>query len=179
MIPHGPTCYFLAPGTPTHVLNPVAPDVVDRPDMIIPANPPWHFYCKSAPTEHVVPLAQWENGISLLGTEVTGHIQPGGHLSITHTWSYRGTELTPSHFFNHLLLDGELIAQVDGGGVSYWYWRDGDILLTYFTLLLPAELPDGDYVLRTGLYTWPGIVRILRVTGEDGYLAYEVTVPSP
>ena len=46
------------------------------------------------------------------------------------------------------------------------------MLLTYFSLSLPAELPDGDYVLRTGMYTWPGLQRVPRETGEDGYNAF-------
>ena len=172
LIPEGPACYLLGPGVPVQVLAPVAAYVSERPAMQIPANPPWQFFCMTRPFARPAPLAEWENGLALLKTEVTGVFVPGGRLDIVHTWRYRAIVPGPYHFFNHLLLDGTLVAQVDGGGIPHWYWRDGDVLLTYFSLPLPADLPDGDYVLRTGIYTWPEGQRILRVGGEDGYVAF-------
>ncbi|HQE91543.1 MAG TPA: hypothetical protein PLH19_01640 [Anaerolineae bacterium] len=174
VIPAGPTCYLLGPEVSVDVLSPVASAVTEVPGMAIPANPPWRFYCKAASVESSLPLAQWENGLSLLGTSITGEWRAGGHLKIVHTWDYRAVKPGPYHFFNHLLLDGTLVAQVDGGSVPHWYWHDGDTLLTYFTLDLPADLPPGNYVLRVGMYTWPDIVRVLMVTGEDGYV---LTIP--
>lgn len=169
VIPAGPACYLLGPGVSADALAPVAAVLAEAPAMTVPANPPWRFYCKAASQENLPPLAQWENGMSLLDTTVTGEFRPNGRLKIVHTWSYRAIKPGPYHFFNHLLLDGTLVAQVDGGGVPHWHWRDGDTLLTYFTLDLPADLPPGDYVLRVGMYTWPDIVRVLMATGEDGY----------
>jgi hypothetical protein len=143
----------------------------------VPASPSWRFYCGTAPLVDYHQLATWENGLGLVKTEVTGQIQPDELLYITHTWVYRGKEQGAYHFYNHLLKDGALVAQVDGRGIPYWYWRDGDTLLTYFTLQLPPELPEGDYILRTGLYTWPGLVRVTTVTGDDGYDALTFAVP--
>jgi hypothetical protein len=114
-----------------------------------------------------------------LKTDVTGEFRPGGQIDIVHVWKYYITESGAYHFFNHVLLDGKLVSQVDGRGVPFWYWRDRDTLLTYFSLSLPEELPAGDYILRTGMYTWPGLERVLRQTGEDGYNAFEVTVRTP
>lgn len=169
LIPDKPVCYLLGPYVPADVLWPVASSVELRSDMEIPANPPWPFFCVAGPADHPAPLADWENGMSLLDTQITGELVPNGRLDIVHTWRYRDIKPGPYHFYNHLLVDGTFVAQVDGGSIPHWYWYDGDTLLTYFTLVLPAELPSGDYVLRTGVYTWPDLERVLRVTGEDGF----------
>jgi len=169
IIPAGPTCYLLGPGVSRNVLSPVAHMLVERPDMTIPANPPWPIFCKPASGEPPAALGQWENGMRLVDSAITGEFRAEGRLELVHTWVYRAIKPGPYHFYNHLLLDGELVAQIDGSGVLHWYWRDGDTLLTYFTLDLPAGLPPGDYVLRVGMYTWPDITRVLMVTGEDGY----------
>jgi hypothetical protein len=177
LIPEGPVCYLLGPQVPVQALFPVSTTIHERPEMAIPANPPWPFFCGSGPVGRPAPLAEWENGLSLLQTEVTGEFRPGAQLDIVHTWAVHGTELGAYHFFNHLFVDGTFITQVDGQGIPYWYWRDGDKLVTVFSLSLPDDLPNGDYVLRTGMYTWPGLQRVLRVSGEDGYNAYASQFP--
>ena len=169
VVPSGPTCYLLGPNVSLDTLWPVAEDFAERPDLRIPANPPWPFYCGLPRTDSRAVRARWDNGLSLLATDVSGELTPGGQLQITHTWQYRAIDPGPYHFFNHLLLEGKLISQVDGGSVPHWHWRDGDILLTYFALPLPTDLEPGDYVLRVGMYTWPALDRILLTTGEDGY----------
>jgi hypothetical protein len=177
LLPEGPLCYLLGPGATEKDLHPVWAILDEQPGMAVPASPSWRFYCGMAPLVDYHQLATWENGLVLVKTEVTSQIQPGELLHITHTWVYRGKEQGAYHFYNHLLKDGELIAQVDGRGIPYWYWRNGDTLLTYFTLQLPPELPEGDYILRTGLYTWPGLVRVTTVTGDDGYAGLTFAVP--
>ncbi|MDF1515495.1 MAG: hypothetical protein P1S60_16925, partial [Anaerolineae bacterium] len=173
LIPNAPTCYMLGPGVDARVLAPVVQHTSIRDEMTIPANPPWPFWCMDSPPEVTSPLAEWVNGMALLHTGVQGDLQAGGRLDIMHTWMVQGKNLVPAHFFNHLLYEGDLVAQIDGDGVPYWYWREGDILITYFTLYLPNTMPGGTYRLRTGMYTWPGIERILRLTGEDGYDIFE------
>ena len=55
--------------------------------------------------------------------------------------------------FNHLL-DGEgnKLAQADGLGHLPSQWRDGDLILNYYLLPVPADLPSGEYYLLTGFY---------------------------
>ena len=174
IIPSGPTCYLLGPHVSRETLWPV-PDFVERPELQIPANPPWSMVCGQRDAPGGTPRAVWDNGLMLLATEVSGELAPGAELTITHTWQMPALVPGPYHFYNHLLLEGNLVAQVDGGSVPHWHWRDGDTLLTYFTLVLPDDLPPGDYALRVGMYTWPDLQRVRLTTGEDGFDAYVAT----
>lgn len=174
LIPEGPACYLLGPRVPAETLWPV-PDFTEVPEREIAANPPWKVICGQQDSGTDTPRADWTNGLSLLRTDVVGDLEPGSRLHITHTWRYRATAPGAYSFFNHLLLDGVLVAQIDGGGVPHWHWRDGDTLLTYFTLNLPDQLPPGDYLLRVGMYTWPGLERVRLVSGDDGFDAYRAT----
>ena len=55
--------------------------------------------------------------------------------------------------FNHLIDgSGEKIAQTDGLGHVPSQWREGDIILNYYLMSIPADIPDGDYQLLTGMY---------------------------
>ena len=171
IVPSGPTCYLLGPGVPPETLWPV-PGFSERLELRIPANPPWPVYCGLREAPETESRAAWSNGLSLLATEVTGEIGPGAVLQITHTWYCPTLEPGAYHFYNHLLLDDVLVGQIDGGSVPHWHWRDGDVLLTYFNLSLPADLQPGDYVLRVGMYTWPDLDRVAMTTGEDGFDAY-------
>ena len=63
--------------------------------------------------------------------------------------------------------EGELLAQVDGASVHPVYWRQGDRLITQFDLLLPVDLPPGDYELHLGMYTWPEVVRVPLAGGQE------------
>ncbi len=175
LIPEGPGCYLIGPHVSADVLAPISADITEVPTRTVPDRPPWPLHCGSFGSRERVPRAQWYNGLSLLESEIDGDLNPGGHLRLVHTWRYRATAPGHYQFFNHLLQDGVLISQVDGGSVPHWHWRDGDILLTYFTLPLPTELPSGNYSLRIGMYTWPGLERIYRVTGEDGYDVFSET----
>jgi len=174
LIPEGPACYLLGPQVSAETLWPVT-GFVEVPEHEIAANPPWKVLCGQQPPGTEPPRADWTNGLSLLKTDVTGDLQPGSRLQITHTWRYRATAPGAYNFYNHLLLDGGLVAQIDGGSVPHWHWRDGDTLLTYFTLDLADQLQPGDYVLRVGMYTWPGLERVRLVGGDDGFDAYRAT----
>ncbi len=55
--------------------------------------------------------------------------------------------------FNHLVDgNGNRLAQADGIGHQPAQWRDGDFVVNYYLLTLPADLPAGDYYLLTGFY---------------------------
>jgi hypothetical protein len=174
VIPNKPTCFLVGPQVPPETLQ-LVPGFVERLDLQIPGNPPWSVYCGHHARPSATRQADWNNGLSLLATEVTGEFSPGSELHITHTWTYQSVNPGPYHFYNHLLLEGTMIAQVDGASVQHWHWRDGDTLLTYFTLALPNDMGTGDYTLRVGLYTWPDMERNLLTTGEDGFNAFTAT----
>ncbi len=172
IVPEGPTCYLLGPHVSVDTLWPVASEFTEQPEFSIPANPPWRFYCGHTTQHDQAALAQWTNGMSLLAANVKGTFGPGERLDLIHVWQYRAIDPGPTHFYNHLLLDGQFVSQVDGASVQHWRWEDGDVLLTYFALPLPHELQAGTYVLRVGMYTWPAVDRIHLTTGEDGLDVY-------
>ena len=169
IIPSAESCYMLADRADPQRLAPLGDRAVPQPGMAIPASPPWTFTCVGPRPETPPVQATWENGLSLLSAEIDGEFAGGGQLELALTWHYTAATREEYHLFNHLMRDGELVAQVDGEGIPNRYWRDDDVLITYFTLQLPAELPSGKYVLRIGSYAWPKIVRTMLVDGTDGY----------
>ncbi len=171
LIPSGASCYLLGPGASEAHLAPIAARATFRPELTIPAPTPWRFACLDARPALPAPLATWQNGLSLRHTAVEGDFAPGGALRLTHIWHYREVVPGDYHLFNHLMWEDKLVAQVDGTGVPTWYWRDDDVLLTYFTLWLPETLEPGEYRLLLGSYTWPALERMLL---EDGHDAYEI-----
>ncbi|MGC9468135.1 MAG: ArnT family glycosyltransferase [Anaerolineae bacterium] len=175
VVPQGPACYLLGPNVSPGTLAPVAGAVVERPEMTVPADPPWRFFCGTLGPTELKPEAVWTSGLSLLDTAIEGEFVPGGQLELVHRWHYRATNPAPYHFFNHLLLNDSMVAQIDGGSVPHWHWRDGDVLLTTFTLELPDELPSGSYELRVGMYSWPDLTLSHLVTGEDSYRVFATT----
>ncbi|MBN1261470.1 MAG: hypothetical protein JXB35_12400 [Anaerolineae bacterium] len=172
IIPPTETCYLLGPGVSVEYLEPVMSQLVQRDDMTIKVEPPWQFYCGKMLPDTRTPLAVWENGLSLLGVEVSGTFAPGGTLALRYTWRYSGAvPQTLFSFYNHLMFGDTLLAQVDGPGVLSDRWREGDILKTYYALPVPDSLPSGTIQLRTGCY---GLHDLQRVALEDGGDGVEV-----
>jgi len=73
--------------------------------------------------------------------------------------------------FVHLLdSGGRLVAQHDGEPVGWQAltdaWQAGDRYTDRHGILLPAEIPPGDYVLKVGMYRYSG--ERLQVVTEDG-----------
>ncbi|MCA9987381.1 MAG: hypothetical protein KDE59_23900 [Anaerolineales bacterium] len=113
--------------------------------------------------------ARWENGLSLLTTEVEGEFVAGSLLTATYTWR---VDAVPApghyHFFNHLLdSEGAILTQDDAPAVESIYWQVGDQLVTRFYFQLPAELPSGEFSLLVGQYLWPELARIGRQDSPD------------
>jgi len=175
ILPPGPTCYWIGPGAALDDLAPVGASAVLSPALTIPATPPWPAYCTPARPPLPAPLAAWQNGMALLHGQLNGELTPGARLDLTYTWHYRAVTSQEYHIFNHLLHADTLAAQVDGVGVPTWYWRDDDVLITHFSLQLPAELAPGAYRLNLGTYTWPRIERVALSNGATEFLIQEWT----
>ncbi|MCD6344912.1 MAG: hypothetical protein J7M17_04830 [Anaerolineae bacterium] len=171
LIPPTKTCYMLGPGTTPNDLSPIIGQALEQPEMNIPANPPWRFYCTPPQKNTSPPLATWANDLALLETNVTTHLEDKGEVELTYVWRSRGDFSNHHyHFFNHLFENGDLIAQVDGPGILSSKWREDDILITYFKLPLHTPLEEGNYQLHMGIYEWPGLERILLNCGDGSYL---------
>ncbi len=134
----------------------------------------WQMLCEEdslASFRDLRPLETWEKGIALLRFTVRGELVPGGLLEVEHLWRYEDQKLgEPIVFYNHLLKDGQLVAQADGVSVSSDQWQKGDVIGARFIIRTPDPLPSGVYQLRVGLYTWPSLQRLTTLHGEDGFI---------
>ena len=107
--------------------------------------------------------------------------RPGDVVSVRLVWSADATPGRPYKVFLHLLAaDGRLVAQRDGepGGGSRptMDWAAGELVGDNHGLLLPADLPAGEYALRLGLYDAFDAATRLPVAGGDSLLLGLVTV---
>jgi hypothetical protein len=66
-----------------------------------------------------------------------------------------------------LTADNQVVVQHDGPGFDSIQWREGDRFITWFELPVAADLPPGDYRLAVALYTWPDLLRINLLSGEN------------
>ena len=136
-----------------------------------------------------VPLvASWADGIELIGYANNGEVAPGRTLTIS--LFYRATTAPTTNYtaFVHLLgparADGSPVwAQADsepcGGGLPTGKWRAGDTIRDTVTLVLPPDLPTGEYWLVTGFYTWPELTRLSVSSGGDAVdlATYDIIIP--
>jgi hypothetical protein len=176
LIPEQPTCYLIGPKVPETVLEPVISNVsLGYEDDPIDSHP-WPLYCGNPikSVDRSEPVASWENGMYLLATDTSESLNPGEPFLITHIWQVRALDPRPYHFYNHLLNGEELVSQIDDSSVPFWHWRDGDVLITHFSLPVPEALEPGLYTLQFGMYTWPEIQRVRLRAGSDGHqIAFE------
>jgi mannosyltransferase len=107
--------------------------------------------------------------------------RPGEVVGVRLVWSADVTPARPYKVFLHLLAaDGRLVAQRDGepGGGSRptMGWAAGELVGDNHGLLLPADLPAGEYALRLGLYDAFDAATRLPVAGDDSLLLGLITV---
>jgi len=174
IIPAGEVCYMAGPGTAESDLWPVHEHLVLHPEMTIPGNNPWRFYCRSQPPSGPVleQKPRWQHGVYFLDAQVAEALDPGETLDIIYRWYYNGATLQDRyHLFNHLWGDEQLATQLDGVRVPASLWRPGDQLLMYFQMPLPESLEARAYTLNVGFYPWPDIAP---VPLQDGTSAYTV-----
>jgi|GEM_PF-1716632 len=169
--PNGPVCYLVLPDSLRTTLSgwKMRGTWEEVPFMGLR----WRVFCEKdplAPFQDLRPLQTWEKGIALLGFTIRGDLVPGGLLEVEHLWRYEGQSLSePIVFYNHLLKEGQLVAQADGVSVSSDQWRRGDVIGARFIIRIPDSVPPGVYQLRIGLYTWPSLQRLNTLHGEDGF----------
>ena len=116
-------------------------------------------------------LFDW--GLQLLGYGWPPDAKAGQSARLVTFWSFGdvpdGVRLVQHSLFNHLVSeDGRKLVQRDGFGLPERYWSEGLILVQWFDLQLPAELPAGEYNLLTGLYRLSDMARS-RIIDEQGY----------
>ena len=123
--------------------------------------------CRQTPVSGLA----YDGKVTLAGV----HLQPtdNGDVIITNCWRVhqRPAELSDQlKVFNHLVNgNGEKVIQADGLGLVPSQWRDGDIILNYYLMPIPAGIPDGEYHLLTGMYRLDTSRRI--PISQDGQFA--------
>jgi len=126
----------------------------------------WPVQTYVLPPPQLTPInVAFRNGVTLVGVARQPlTLTPGGLLTVHLQWQDAAQELTGSEkvFLQLLTADGQLVAQDD---------RPLDLTATLATygILLPADLPAGDYRLIAGLYDpdQAGMPRILTLDGAD------------
>jgi len=84
---------------------------------------------------------------------------PGDRVPLVLYWQATEPVTDDLSLFVHFLgPTGDLVWQEDGPAVHgtrpTWTWNPGEVIADPHTLILPADLPDGEYRLTTGLYDW-------------------------
>lgn len=107
--------------------------------------------------------------------------RPGDVVGVRLVWSADATPARATKVFLHLLAaDGRLVAQRDGepggGQRPTTSWAAGEAIRDNHGLLLPPDLPPGQYELRLGLYDALDPAARLPVNGGDSLHLEVITV---
>jgi hypothetical protein len=111
--------------------------------------------------------------------------RPGDTLQISLYWEALRSLEEEYHSFVHLVDEqGQVITQSDKQPGGRYYpttlWRPGERLRDDHILSLPADIPDGVYRLRAGMYALPedGALEALGETVTLGRVAIKDSVPT-
>jgi hypothetical protein len=102
--------------------------------------------------------ATFANEVQLEGMHMNAQtIRPGGTLCVELDWQSMGVPSGDYTAFVHLVNDqGQLVAQSDltpqGGFAPTSSWKADSPISDRHGLILPDDLPPGDYTLHAGLY---------------------------
>jgi hypothetical protein len=112
--------------------------------------------------------------IRLNGYALTPESSPGDAVLLALRWQSLQPVAYDYHVFVHLLdARGEKILQRDGQPVQWMHpissWRPGEEIIDHYGLLLPEELPAGNYTIAVGLYDPVTGQRLPISAGPDDY----------
>jgi len=173
IIPPSTAQYIFAPGTEKALqallVNIEGGSIVSRSFPVRAGYPLAYTYVKTSEplARHYqsAPYARWANGVELVGYRA----EAGAPLKLDVLLRVTAPQTGGAdyHWFNHILINGEKAAQLDGGGISAVNWRPGDILVHWFDIPLPSPAPTTPYEVRIGCYKYPSIEGV-PVTLNDG-----------
>jgi hypothetical protein len=129
------------------------------------------FYFPPQPLEEITVGATFDDDILLKHAGTLTTTQQGDVLPISLQWETRQPLTKDYHVFVHLLdAGGNLVAQSDSQP-ALWArptssWTPGETIEDRHALLLPADLPAGDYTLIAGLYLPKSGERLQTSSGE-------------
>ncbi len=126
--------------------------------------------------------ARWDSMARLRGAILPegAEVWSGGSLALALDWEALGTAGVDYSVFIHLLdSNGLVVAQDDGypraGSRPTTAWQAGETIVDVRRVLLPPDLPEGDYRLAVGWYDWHTNERLLLADGTDAiFLPFSV-----
>ncbi len=109
--------------------------------------------------------ATFDGRFGLLGYDAPQMAHPGDLLAVTLYWAADEPDGRDYTVFVHLLDEaGQLVAQSDGqpraGAYPTSIWSAGERVVDEHALVLPPDLPPGDYSMRVGLYDATSAARL-------------------
>lgn len=123
--------------------------------------------------EYIPIVAEWTDFVTLDGVVLSGsETWSGGSISVLLEWrALAETEHDYSVFVHLLNPEGVLVAQHDGMPVGQQRptsgWQAGERVIDEHEIVLPPDLPSGQYSLRVGWYDWQTQERVLLADGDD------------
>ncbi len=98
----------------------------------------------------------FDAGAYVLGYDWPAGAQPGQTVSVATYWTFLQAppwERAMRHEIWNALISpsGQTVASANALGLPERYWEEGLLLMHWFDLPLPADLPPGDYTWATGL----------------------------
>ncbi len=141
--------------------------------------PPRHY---ETPQMDVIAEVGWENGITLLGYDLSQQrLHAGDGLTITLYWQAQDEVSTSLTAFVHLInSEGRIVAQRDqipaGGTRPTSGWAPAEVISDGYGILIPEEIAPGEYRLRVGWYQAASGERVRLADGSDHWLLPQVIV---
>ena len=170
VFPEADALYFLAPGDTlaVSVLDEYAQELLNERISLRGGPDAFRFYrfdagslisIKTSFARGDMPVAL-DNGVEILGYNVSGEVSPGGALRLALYWTVEAVPDASYHFFNHLIDDeGQRWGQQDGAGYPAGQWQEGDVVVSWFDISIGPDASPGEYWVLTGMYTYPEGVR--------------------
>jgi hypothetical protein len=170
VFPQANALYLLAPGDnlAVSVLDEFAQELINERISVRGGPTAFRFYrfeagslasIKASLVHEDMPVAL-DNGVEVLGYDVSGEVNPGGALRLALYWTVQAVPDASYHFFNHLVDDeGRRWGQKDGPGYPAGQWQQGDVVVSWFDISISPDTPPGEYWVLTGMYTYPQGVR--------------------
>ena len=144
---------FLKAGSSSASVSP--PEILLTPPLILGEGSELK---NNAPAEYLERAQQLEGRLALIGYDLElNYALPGGVLPITLHWQAQNVLSLRYKVFVHLIsAEGQLWAQADDfpvcGASHANSWSQGRVVRDRHLLMLPPDIPPGDYSLRVGMY---------------------------
>ncbi|MBN1812976.1 MAG: glycosyltransferase family 39 protein [Anaerolineae bacterium] len=122
------------------------------------------------PPDHPLEV-ELSDGVALLGYGLSAQsAEPGETITLTLHWQAWETPSADYQVFVHLVgADPEPVAQGDGpplmGDYPTSVWAPGEVIVDPHSIVLPADVPLGQYRLLVGMYNLETLVRLPRLDG--------------